>query len=558
MESYEPDDRNRLNEQKIAELRGNLRALHDYLREQAGRNVPQEAYSIDGRTFNFEAPLSLSLPVGCYIEIQTDAGVEYLGQVITKDVVEREGAELGVEFDLDQEELFPEGIGLSGVTDRLRVSLLVGSGVVLRKVGADEMTATSDADTFQNASFTRADADVVSRYLAGAGNRAKLPIGQALYVDGDATVRLDAGGFNRHSFLCGQSGSGKTFSLGIVLEQLLLETDLRIIVIDPNSDFVSLDQLRPRDEVNRFRSDALSPAAYEQVAERYADATTALRVFRPQTVATADDDVLRVRFGDLSRPEQATVLRLDPLEDSAEFNTFWHILDELGQQEYSWDEVREAVAHNFTEEARQLGLRIENLGLADWDVWCSPGEQSLIDTVANTDWRCLVVDIGTIGSQAEQMVVVNSVLTHLWRERSRRRPTLVVVDEAHNICPQNPADDLQAISTETAVRIAAEGRKFGLYLLLSTQRPAKIHENVLSQCENLLLMRMNSSSDLSHLANIFSHVPASLLSESSKFGLGETVLGGRFVQNPTFAKFEGRLSVEGGSDIPSTWAKRRE
>ena len=41
---------------------------------------------------------------------------------------------------------------------------------------------------------------------------------------------LDAGGFGRHTFLCGQSGSGKTYSLGVVLERLLLETDLRIVV----------------------------------------------------------------------------------------------------------------------------------------------------------------------------------------------------------------------------------------------------------------------------------------------------------------------------------------
>ena len=51
---------------------------------------------------------------------------------------------------------------------------------------------------------------------------------------------LDAGGFDRHSFLCGQSGSGKTYSMGVILERLLLETSLRIVVLDPNSDYVKL------------------------------------------------------------------------------------------------------------------------------------------------------------------------------------------------------------------------------------------------------------------------------------------------------------------------------
>jgi hypothetical protein len=71
-------------------------------------------------------------------------------------------------------------------------------------------------------------------------------------------------------------------------------------------------------------------------------------------------------------------------------------------------------------------------------------------------------------------------------------------------------------------------------------------------------MRMNSHADLTQLSSIFSQVPSDLLAEATKFGLGETVLGGRLVQNPTFAKFEGRISVEGGDDIPTTWAKSRE
>jgi DNA helicase HerA-like ATPase len=146
------------------------------------------------------------------------------------------------------------------------------------------------------------------------------------------------------------------------------------------------------------------------------------------------------------------------------------------------------------------------------------------------------------------------VLNYFWQERNKRQPVLLVIDEAHNICPQEPVDEMQAISTDAVIRIAGEGRKFGLYLLLATQRPSKIHSNVLSQCDNLILMRMNSTSDLAHLASVLSHIPSSLLEQATKFGLGETLLAGRIVKNPSYAKFEGRLSKEGGSDIPTTWA----
>ena len=95
---------------------------------------------------------------------------------------------------------------------------------------------------------------------------------------------------------------------------------------------------------------------------------------------------------------------------------------------------------------------------------------------------------------------------------AERRPLLVVIDEAHNVCPQLPEDALERIATETAMRIAAEGRKFGLYLLLSTQRPQKVHENILSQADNLVLMRMNSAADLARLTGS-SFVPPSLIAE---------------------------------------------
>jgi len=151
-------------------------------------------------------------------------------------------------------------------------------------------------------------------------------------------------------------------------------------------------------------------------------------------------------------------------------------------------------------------------------------------------------------------VVVHAALSYFWRNRHRREPVLIVIDEAHNVCPQEPEGNLTAMTTDYGIRIAREGRKFGLYLLLASQRPAKIHTNVLSQCDNLILMRMNSKSDLEHIKRVFSHVPDSLLSQAAQFGLGESLVAGSIIQHPTFIKFGGRLSHEGGGDVPTSWA----
>lgn len=511
------------------------------------------AYSTDGRTFGYEAPLSMPIPVGSYVALNVENGSEYLGQVVTKEVSVRQGAEIGLELDPSLNALLPKGIDFSSShTYPLQRRYAHGSGVILGKLDKDEYVPTTSQDSFQSADLSPAGGHLITQYLSPEG-QATLDIGRALYTDERVRVTLSAEGFDRHTFLCGQSGSGKTFALGVILERLLLETDLRIVVLDPNSDFVRLDRILPLADLNRTSSSELSPDGYEELLKRYQRVAAELKIVRPSPYAEDSSKLLRIRFSDLERHEQGLVLRMDPLRDREEFNAYWRAIEGLSRESYSLSEVKGNVVRQYSEEARQLGLRIENLGVADWSLWCSPDEPSLID-VLKEDWRCLVVDSGRLASPAEQSIVAMAVLGHLWRHRHGRQPILIVADEAHNICPQEPADNLEAAATSHAIKIAGEGRKFGLYLLVATQRPSKIHANVLSQCDNLVLMKINSASDLAHLSQIFSQAPATFLDQSTHFAKGECLLAGKIVRNPTFGGFEGRFSEEGGADVPTSWA----
>jgi DNA helicase HerA-like ATPase len=84
----------------------------------------------------------------------------------------------------------------------------------------------------------------------------------------------------------------------------------------------------------------------------------------------------------------------------------------------------------------------------------------------------------------------------------------------------------------------------------------KVHENVLSQCDNLFLMRMNSAGDLARLGELFSFVPPGMLARATSFGLGESLVAGRVASHPMFARTGGRIASEGGSDVPADWARR--
>ena len=337
---------------------------------------------------------------------------------------------------------------------------------------------------------------------------------------------LDARRFNRHTFWCGQSGSGKTYALGVVLEQLLLETDLSMVILDPNADFVRLEEPRPD-------SDRLSAA-------RLADLD--IRVFRS---SIDEGSPLRVRFVDLSTESKAAILQLDPIADAEEYNVLLRAdgSPDMVNTETLIDRLRSSA----TPAEVRLSYRMENLEVLEWDLW-SRGTSSVVDVIDERP-RAAVLDLGGFAHPSEPKVAALAVVEHLWKRREERRPILMVIDEAHNVCSPTPETDVERALSRRLAQIAAEGRKFGIWLLLSTQRPDKIHPNVLSQCDNLGLMRVNSPRDLLELAGVFGFAREELVQRATGFEQGQALFAGGFIAEPTIVQVGQRLTVESGGDV---------
>lgn len=471
------------------------------------------ANSIDGRTFSFEAPFAEALPIGAYVEITDDLDRRFLGQVLDQRVT-------------------PAGD-------------LEGRGTLLTELGASGGGRPDGSVIFGSAVLSPASEDLVAGHLdAALGSGVGIDLGEVQGTPG-VPAHLHAKGFGRHTFLCGQSGSGKTYTLGIILERLLLKTDLTIAVADPNSDYVNLRTLSPQPDTG------LADDEYRALSERFAPVAERIHVFGGPT----SPDRLRVRFGRLTMEQQTMVLGIDPIADPDIYNAFVRAVGAMGGVEYSIDDIIRATRSSFAEDQRRLGLRIENLGLDELSIWA--GRDEPIGEALPGDERMAVFDLGSLPSQRESSIAAAALLGRLWEDRHARKPMLIVIDEAHNICPQNPTGPNQALATEHVIRIAGEGRKFGLYLLLATQRPEKVHQNVVSQCDNLLLMKMNSAADLAALRETFSYAPPELVGQASAFGLGEGLAAGKIAPDPLLFRSGRRYTVEGGSDVPATWATRR-
>jgi DNA helicase HerA-like ATPase len=473
-------------------------ALAEYrdVREQLERSILPLATSVDGRRFTFQTSLhGLELEAGAYVALEGEGGAR-LGQL------------LSLEFGSDD----ASAPGLP----KVRIRFGRGEGAVLEGDGP-----------FHDAAVRHARPDEVAAWLERIHpTGASLPVGELLLADG-VPFELDGGGFGRHTFLCGQSGSGKTYSLGVLLERLLMETSLRLVVLDPNSDYVRLGERRA--------------GADGSAAERFGAVAGSVAV----RSGVGGDTPVRVRFRELSSEERAAVLRLDPLADRQEYAELTAMVE---------DESLRSIADVEQGQSDAIRLRSHNLGVNGWGIWPGPGGASLADELEDPEGpRCLVVDLGSLDTREEQATTAGHVLERLWRRRAAREPVAIVIDEAHNVCPAEPEGPIAALATEDAIRIAGEGRKFGLYLILVSQRPQKVHENVLSQCDNLVLMRMNSAADLAHVGNVFSFVPPGLIERAMTFRLGEALVAGKIASHPALIRFGERFSQEGGADV-SGWA----
>src|SRR5215212_10097544 len=118
----------------------------------------------------------------------------------------------------------------------------------------------------------------------------------------------------------------------------------------------------------------------------------------------------------------------------------------------------------------------------------------------------------------------------LWSDGAS--PLLFVCEEAHRYAPANAATGFGP-TRRALSRIAKEGRKYGVFLGLVTQRPAEIDSTIISQCNTLFVMRMSNDRDQALIRSAVSDAAANLLSFIPSLGTREVFVFGSAVAVPT-------------------------
>ena len=128
-------------------------------------------------------------------------------------------------------------------------------------------------------------------------------------------------------------------------------------------------------------------------------------------------------------------------------------------------------------------------------------------------------------------------------------PILLVYEEAHKYVPNSDLVKYRS-SKKSIERIAKEGRKYGVTLLLASQRPSEISETIFSQCNNFIAMRLTNPVDQGYVKKLLPDSLGSLIEKMPSLKQGEALLIGESVILPSIVQIDRCTNELSSNDIP--------
>lgn len=167
-----------------------------------------------------------------------------------------------------------------------------------------------------------------------------------------------------------------------------------------------------------------------------------------------------------------------------------------------------------------------------------------IDSILGTEnkgkkTQITIIDLNSIEDEIVEVIscVVSRMIFEKLKKFTPRNsfPVNIVLEEAHRYISNDPSS-VFGNANKVFERIAKEGRKYGLFLLASSQRPSELSRTVLSQCSNFIIHRIQNPEDLSQIRQMTPHISASILSRLPSIPRQHALVFGHAVQIPTLFK----------------------
>lgn len=344
-----------------------------------------------------------------------------------------------------------------------------------------------------------------------------------------SNVNLDGNKFfQRHAVIVGGTGSGKSWTVANVLESASKLKSVNSIVLDLHGEYSPLSGLNnvsllkiagPSDDCSNPNNIFLPYwlLSYEEIESLLLDRTDSNA---PNQSRALFDLIIKLKREKLESLGKSEVLSNFTVESPIPFSIS-QLLQELDEEDQRMIDGARAGSEkqgplfgkltrfiqrltSKKEDKRLNFLFNEDSILLEYD-WFSVLIKKILDFGNGTGIK--VIDFSEVPSDI--LPLITGLLARLifsiqqWTDEANRHPIAIFCDEAHLYLPANTKGSIEEKGIQSFERISKEGRKYGVSLVVISQRPSDVSKTILSQCGNFIAMRLTNPDDQNVIKRLF-------------------------------------------------------
>jgi len=327
---------------------------------------------------------------------------------------------------------------------------------------------------------------------------------------------------SRHLAVLAMTGMGKSNLVSLIAKELA-KIDGTMVIFDYHDDYSTLDMGSKGNLTDaKINPRFLNADKLAEVIEVHENASNQLHVLR-----TAFTEDVKSRSGD----------------------DFWDALESAAAavgSDRAYREASEKIVDKI-DDARRRFHAILDPGLSDPLAMIKNGKINVVSLIELTEKQANIAVSFYLQELLDDRKKAKGRTVGTKGSRTEPRfpaPVLVVLEEAHVFVPKDEKTETKYFAS----KVAREGRKFGLGLVIVSQRPRAIDANILSQMGSFAIMRMIQPDDQAQISAASESLSRDLIEQLASLNPGEAILTGQWVNLPTFAKVDEIREHRTGSD----------
>lgn len=430
----------------------------------------------------------------------------------------------------------------SSSDERIIEADLFGEGEWVHRADAWELRFERGVSTYplpQQTVYLTPKAEL--RLIYGKPKGAVVQIGQHVGSSGTPCLADLNELLGKHTAVLGSTGAGKSGTVAAILHSILERGSIstyekwnpRIIILDPHGEygaaFAKHTKLSSDDETLTLPYWLLN---FQE--------TVALLIGKTEFVATSQANIVKKALM-AAREEGATQLGLNVeglTVDSPvpyKLSTFREKIDEDKPKQESKQDSHNSLLQKL--EVLMSDARLKFM-MTEWNSNGIDPFPIVIKQLTGDGPQPHIVDLSGVPNEVAGVssAVIARTLFNLkiWQTPPEREsdPVLLVCEEAHRYVPNRGEAQYEA-AQEAIRRIAKEGRKYGVGLLLVSQRPSEVEATVLSQCNSWIVLRITNDTDREHVRSILPDSMSGLTKMLSGLRRQEAIFVGQAAMLPS-------------------------